>query len=109
MLKQKWRFNVIARQFGSPLYGVLTIHKEDGSQLASGDDRPGSSDPLVDFTVPKGVSKVQIAIKDMLSRGGPEFLYRIAVRDQGRPDFSLAVTSDKVDVPAGGTQVLAVQ
>src|SRR5262245_9901466 len=46
--RQKLRFEVVSRQFGSPLDGVLTIRKEDGSQLASGDDRPGSSDPLVD-------------------------------------------------------------
>ena len=65
--KQKLRFDVVARQFGSPLDGVLTIRKEDGSeQLASGDDRPGSSDPMVDYTVPAGVTKLQISLKDLL-------------------------------------------
>src|SRR5262249_46648736 len=82
--------------------GVLSIRKEDGSQLASGDDRAGSSDPMVDFTIPKGISKVNVAVKDMLGRGGSEYVYRIAIRDLGRPDFSLALTTDKIDVPAGG-------
>src|SRR5205085_5833035 len=89
--------------------GVLTIRKEDGSQLASGDDRPGSSDPLVDFTVPAGVNKVQVAIKDLLGRGGTDYVYRIAIRDQSRPDFSLSLATDKINVPAGGTQVIPVQ
>lgn len=108
--KQKLRFDVVARQFGSPLDGVLTIRKEDGSdQLASGDDRPGSSDPLVDYTVPAGVTKVQIAIKDLLGRGGNEYVYRIVVRDQSRPDFSLSLMADKVNIPAGASQVVPVQ
>src|SRR4029079_7310593 len=33
--KQKLRFDVVARQFGSPLDGVLTVRKEDGEQVAS--------------------------------------------------------------------------
>jgi hypothetical protein len=106
---QKLRFDVTARQFGSPLDGVLSIKKEDGSQVASGDDRPGSSDPLVDFTVPKGVSKLQIALKDLVGRGGDEFVYRIAVQDRSRPEFSLSVATDSVRVSAGGAQVLPVQ
>ena len=34
---------------GSSLDGVLSIRNEQRAQLASGDDRPTSSDPLVDF------------------------------------------------------------
>jgi hypothetical protein len=106
---QKLRFDVTARQFGSPLDGMLFIRKETGEQLATGDDRPGSSDPLVDFTVPAGVTKVQVAIKDLLGRGSSDFVYRIVVRDQSRPDFSLSLAADKINVPAGGTQVIPVQ
>lgn len=108
--KQKLRFDVVARQFGSPLDGVLTIRKEDGNeQLASGDDRPGSSDPLVDFTVPAGVTKLQVSIKDLLGRGGNEYVYRLVVRDQSRPDFLLSLAADKINIPAGATQVVPVQ
>jgi hypothetical protein len=100
----------LARQFGSPLDGVLTVRKEDGSeQLASGDDRPGSSDPMVDYTVPAGVTKLQISIKDLLGRGGNEYVYRIAIRDLSKPDFSLSVMADKINIPAGATQVIPVQ
>jgi hypothetical protein len=106
---QKLRFDVVARQFGSPVDGVLTVRNEKGEQLATGDDRPGSSDPLVDYTVPAGVTKLQVAIKDLLARGGNDFIYRVVVRDTARPDFSLALTTDKINVPAGGTQVIPVQ
>jgi hypothetical protein len=109
MPKQKLRLDVVARQFGSPLDGVLTIRKENGEQLASGDDRPGSSDPLVDYTVPAGVNKIHVALKDLLGRGGSEFVYRIVVRDQSKPEFALSLATDKIEVPAGGTQVIPVQ
>ncbi|HMC10450.1 MAG TPA: hypothetical protein VKH44_04140, partial [Pirellulaceae bacterium] len=106
---QKLRFDVVARQFSSPLDGVLTLRKEDGSQLATGDDRPGSSDPLVDFTMPAGQNKVVVAIKDLLGRGGKDYVYRIVVRDQSQTDFSLSLDTDKINIPAGGTQVIPVQ
>ena len=67
-----------------------------GGQLAAGDDRPGSSDPLVDFTVPAGVNKLQIALKDLHGRGGSDFVYRIASRDRSRPDFALSL-ADRPD------------
>ena len=105
----KLRFSVVARQVGSPLDGVLSIRNEQGAQLASGDDRPGNSDPLVDFTVPAGTTKLQIALKDLSGAGGPEFVYRIEVQDQARPSFTLSLPTDKLTVPAGGTQVVPVQ
>lgn len=107
--KQRLRFDVVARQFGSPLDGVLTVQKDDGSPLTSGDDRPGSSDPQVDFTVPAGVKQLRVALKDLLGRGGNDFVYRIVVRDLSRPDFSLSLATDKLNIPAGGTQVVPVQ
>ena len=109
MPRQKLRFEVVARQFGSPLDSVLTIRKDDGSQVATGDDRPGSSDPLVDYTVPIGVTKLEIGLKDLLARGGREYVYRLIVRDQSRPEFSLSLATDKINIPAGGTQVIPVQ
>jgi hypothetical protein len=106
---QKLRFDIVARQFGSPVDGVLSVRNEQGSQLAAGEDRPGSSDPLVDFTVPDGVNKLQIAFKDLQGRGGSDFVYRIAVLDLGRPDFGLSLATDRIIVPAGGTQVVPIQ
>jgi len=106
---QKLRFNVIARQIGSPVDGVLSIRNLQGGQLASGDDRPSSSDPMVDFDVPEGVNQLQIALKDLAGAGGPDHVYRIEVIDRTRPDFTLTLPAPSIIVPAGGTQVVPVQ
>lgn len=107
--KQKLRLEVFARQVGSPLDGVLTINKLTGEQLATGDDRPGSSDPMVDYTVPAGVTTVHVSLKDLLGRGGADYVYRLVVRDTSQPDFALSIGADKIEIPAGGTQVIPVQ
>ena len=106
---QNLRFDVLAHRAGSPLDGVLSIRKEDGGQLAANDDRPNSKDPLQDFKVPDGVTKVQIAVSDMQKRGGAEYVYRVEVTDLGRPDFELSVDQGAVNLPAGATQVVPVE
>src|SRR4029079_7235989 len=89
--------------------GGLKIRKEDGDQVASGDDRPGSSDPMVDYTVPAGMTKLQIALKDLLGRGGDEYVYRIVVRDQRKQEHSLSLATDKINIAAGSSQVIPIQ
>ncbi len=106
---QKLRVEITARRFGSPVDAVLAIKNEQGGQLAAADDRPGTSDPMVEYTVPAGVNRIVLAVKDLLGRGGEEFVYRIVAGDTSRPDFSLSLASDRVIVPAGGTQVIPVQ
>ena len=106
---QKLRFDVLAHRLGSPLDGVLSIRKPDGGQLASGDDRPKSSDPLVEFDLPAGLNQLQIALKDLNGTGSPDHVYRIAITDRTRADFALSLPSDRIIVPAGGTQVVPVQ
>lgn len=106
---QNLRFDVLAHRAGSPLDGVLSIRNEQGQQLAANDDRPTSSDPLQDFQVPAGVTKLQIAVSDMQKRGGSEYVYRIEVVDLGRPDFELSIDSGALSLPAGATQVIPVE
>lgn len=106
---QKLRFEVLAQRIGSPLDAVISVYGAAGNGLASSDDRAGTSDPMVEVTVPAGETKLQVGIKDMHDRGGDSFVYRIAVREAATPDFSLALTTDRLNIPAGGTQVLSVQ
>ncbi|MGH6960674.1 MAG: hypothetical protein ACREE7_09340, partial [Dongiaceae bacterium] len=106
---QNLRFDVLAHRAGSPLDGVLSIRNEQGQQLAANDDRPTSSDPLQDFKVPDGITKLQMAISDMQKRGGADYVYRIEVMDLGRPDFELSVDSGALNLPAGATQVIPVE
>src|SRR5262249_7782460 len=66
---QRWRFKVEAESLGSYLDGVLKVTDQDGKQLATADDSdlpptgPGqpptkSADPFLEFSVPKGVTKL---------------------------------------------------
>jgi hypothetical protein len=105
----KLRFDVLARRIGSPLDGVLAIRGEAGNQLATNDDRPGTPDPGLDFTVPANVNKIVVALKDLEGRGGDTFIYRIGVTDIGRPNFDLTIDADTINIPAGGTAVVNVQ
>lgn len=106
---KKLRCEVFAQRFGSPLDAVLTVYGPQGNALQSSDDRAGSNDPLLEFTVPAGMTSVQVGVKDMQERGGAAFVYRVELRDSAAPDFSLSVATDRLNLPAGGTQVLQVQ
>ncbi len=106
---QNLRFNVSSHRMGTPLDGVLSIRNEQGAQLAANDDQPNSSDPGLDFVVPAGVTKLQLALADMQKKGGAEFVYRIEVADLGRPDFDLSVDAASLNIPAGATHVIPVE
>lgn len=105
----KLQFDVYARRIGSPLDGVLTLLGAQGNGLASADDRPGTPDPMIEYTVPGNVDKVIVSLRDLNGRGGDEFVYRIVVRDVSRPDASVVLPVDRLNVPAGGTVLVPLQ
>lgn len=100
------QFDVVARRQGSPLDGVLTLLGPAGNGLASGDDRPGTADPGVDFTVPEKMESLVISVRDLQRRGGADFTYRVVVRDLGRPAATATTELDRWHVPAGGTTLV---
>ncbi|MFO0816720.1 MAG: hypothetical protein U1A77_02185 [Pirellulales bacterium] len=100
---------VVARRVGSPIDGVLGILGPQGNGLAAGDDRPGTPDPAVDFTVPAGVNKLLLSFRDLQGRGGEDFVYRIVVRDLARPAAALSMDAERLNIPAGGSVLLPVQ
>ncbi|MEX0676351.1 MAG: hypothetical protein WD063_04710 [Pirellulales bacterium] len=103
------RFDVLARRAGSPLDGVLSIQNEQGAELAGNDDRPGTSDPGLDFKVPADVKAVIVGLVDLHGHGGADFIYRIAIGPAGGPDFTLSLPTDRVAVPKDGTALMRVQ
>jgi hypothetical protein len=87
----------------------LTVYDATGKNvLATNDDRPGMADPGIDVTVPAGASDIVVGLKDLLGRGGDDFVYRLTVAPQDRADFSLSLTDDRVNVPRGGRVLLRV-
>lgn len=106
---QALRFDLLAARAGSPIDGLLSIQKADGAELANNDDRPGTQDPGLDFTVPEGVDSLVVAISDRQRRGGPDHIYRLAVTPAGRPDFSLSLLSDRVLLPRSGATIVRVR
>jgi hypothetical protein len=103
---QRLNVEVFAQRLGSPLDGVLAIRNAQGNQLAASDDRPGTTDPGLDFNVPAGVNQLLLAIKDLKGAGGDDFVYRIAVKDLSKPDFTITLSADHISIPAGGTAVV---
>jgi len=104
----KLQFEVQAQRFGSPLDGVLSILGPAGNALASNDDRPGTSDPAVDVTIAADVNQVIAVVRDLEGRGGAEFTYCLVVRDLNRPEFTLTLDADRINIPAGGTRLVTL-
>jgi hypothetical protein len=105
---QQLRFDVLARRAGSSLDGVLSIQDEQGKELATNDDRPGTSDPGLDFKVPDGVGAVVVALRDLRGQGGAEYLYRIGIEPVNARDFALSLSADRVQVPRDGAALVRV-
>jgi hypothetical protein len=105
----KWRFEVAAASLGSPLNPTLTLTRPDGGGLMTAPDRADSPDPAADFTVGPDLPELVAVVGDLHRRGGPGFAYRLTVRPVGRPDFSLSVDEETLNIPAGGTAVLRVK
>ncbi len=105
---EQLRFDVLARRAGSLLDGVLSIQNEQGAELTADDDRPATSDPGLDFKVPDGVNAVVVALRDLRGQGGSDFIYRISVAPMGRPDFTLSIPADRVQVPKDGAALVRV-
>jgi hypothetical protein len=66
-----------ARALGSPLDSVLAVGVLGGGQVAADDDARGP-DSYVRFTAPED-KEYAIWVRDHLSRGGPDYFYRIEV------------------------------
>lgn len=104
----KYQFNVLADRIGSPLDGVLSILRENGQGLGSGDESEGSTDPMTTVDIPKDVSRVVVVVRDLLGRGGDSFVYRLEVSPAGTPDFSLDLETDRPNIPREGADLLRV-
>lgn len=105
---------VTARRLGSPLDSCLQVTDPRGCRLAFNDDWDDRSEGLlthqadsrVEFTMPAG-GKVALALRDTQSHGGPEYGYRLAVREP-QPDFSLRMVPSSVVMRPGTVTPITV-
>jgi hypothetical protein len=105
----KLKFDVLAERLGSSLDGVLILKNEAGGQLVRSDDQPNTLDPGMEFTVPAGVESLIAIVTDANGRGGPDFVYRLAVTPVNQPDFSVALLDDRPLLPFGGAALVRVR
>jgi Fe2+ transport system protein FeoA len=118
---QRIRVEVDASEIGSALDGVLQVLGANGTVIATNDDtsipdpkqpqnaalRITSSDPSLEFTVPGGLTEVTLTLRDLESRGGTGFPYRITAAPVG-PDFELILNQSETPIPKGGTTQIGV-
>jgi hypothetical protein len=98
------RFEVKARRFGTELQSgldsVIDILSSAGQVLASNDDAIGKDSALV-FTPPTDGDFI-LRIRDLHSRGGPNFVYYIEA-DWAQPDFTVKCDGDKAMIGPGSS------
>jgi len=117
---QSWRLSLDAATLGSSqLYPLLSVFHKDELLARSGDEIPEkrttsleentlvSRDPFILLDVPDGVNELTLVVEDLVDRGGPNFGYRL-LADQGRPDFTLSLSTPEVSIPVGGVAHLNV-
>ncbi len=89
----------VTRQQGSPADLNIKVLNKDGGQVAAVDDT-GTAEGAVAVKFPAD-GDYFLVVEDLSQRGGPNYAYRIEVTPAAKP-FSLAVSSDTGNVPAGG-------
>ncbi|MGL4463674.1 MAG: hypothetical protein ACRC1K_16090, partial [Planctomycetia bacterium] len=105
---KKYRVELYGSRVGSPIDGVVAARNEAGGELAANDDRPGLADPGFDLTVPADAKTVVLAVRDLLNRGGADYIYRVALLPADAVDFSLSFAQERTNVPGGGTTLVEV-
>ena len=105
---------VFARRLDSPLDSVLRLTDAAGRQLAFNDDHEDKgtglnthhADSYLTATLPAAGSYF-VHLGDVQHKGGPEFAYRLRIR-QPRPDFELRVVPSSINLRGGGNTPITV-
>lgn len=95
---QRLTIDVSARRFGSPLDPLLLVYS--GGGMITQNDDAADADARVDIDVKKGGEYI-LAIRDLTSRGGEHFGYRISIRPP-QPSFAAKFFPDTVRLHRGG-------
>lgn len=118
---QALRIEVDAAENGSTLDGVLQVLGAKDAVLATADDttytpegrKKGkavgivSPDPSLNFTVPANTTEITLALRDLESRGGIGFPYRILVTPV-TPSVEITLNDPQISIPKGGSALVGV-
>jgi hypothetical protein len=103
---QSLSLSVEGRSLNSPVEGEISILSHpDGKVLTTDGGMPGAAANGIQFQVPADQSAVEIAIRDLLGRGGPQFVYRVRITPAGQPNFTLALLDSQFNIPHNGRAV----
>ena len=90
---QRLRFEVIARDVGSPLDPVLRIYDAKGTVLKEADDDGKESvDPDIEFALPAD-GEYRVTVTDRFTHHGERYVYLLNITESS-PDFALSVVGD---------------
>ncbi len=112
---ENYRFQVYADRIGSPVDPVLTLYDAKMKSLGSSDDADGTKDGRVDFKCAAD-GEYLVRVKDMLSRGGADFVYRVEP-EKSVPSITVTMPEmlrrnlqyrKQFDVPRGGYYAMTV-
>ncbi len=103
------RLTLSAQKIGSPMDGVLTVLDAKDGEIATADDSNRTSDPSLEFTFPKQAEAVTVVIKDVLRRGGNDYVYHLSAKLANLEDFSLSFDESQLQILPRGNALLKVQ
>lgn len=112
---QSFTIQVFANTIGSPVDPVLSVYDSKMKGLGTNDDNAGTKDAKYDFKAPED-GEYYVRVRDMLSRGGPDYVYRVETIERTpsievtmpemlRRDFQYR---KQFDVPKGGYYAMTV-
>jgi len=103
-------FSLDSRSVNSPVEENVSISSHPDRKPLGGDGGvPGAAAKGFQFQVPANVSAVEVAVRDLTGRGGPHFIYRLRIAQTAAPDFALALTETRVNIPKNGRTMVPLQ
>jgi hypothetical protein len=104
---------LLADALGSPLDGEVELTDEKGARLAVNDDVATGPDARLTFKVPKGVTRLIAAVRDVSGNAGPAHVYCLQVMPKAaQPSaggYRLRLVEDALNIPTGGVGVVRVE
>ena len=101
---ERFEFKLLAGSLGAPMDSVLTVEDAAGKEIARVDDSAGDTDARLVWAA-TAETNYFVAVRDLFSKGGPDFVYRLEVGPPV-PGFTVAVDTHAFAVQVGKTNEL---